>query len=93
LLPLIGWRGMFGLGVVPAIATYVIRASLHEPEVFVAKSKDHPKEFALHLLVKDGETAKLSLGLVILSSVAEFWLLRRDDLAAELSLEPASASP
>jgi len=72
LLPVIGWRGMFALGVFPAIAAYFIRASLHEPEVFVAKSKDHPKESALHLLVKDGDTAKLSLGMVILCSVQNF---------------------
>jgi len=72
LLPVIGWRGMFLLGVFPALAAYFIRASLHEPDVFVAKSKDHPKQSALHLLVKDGETAKLSLGMVILCSVQNF---------------------
>src|SRR3984893_4428036 len=72
LLPVIGWRGMFALGVVPAVAAYFIRASLHEPEVFVEKSKDHPKESALHLLVKDSETAKLSLGMIILCSVQNF---------------------
>ena len=72
LLPVIGWRGMFALGVFPAVVAYFIRASLHEPEVFVEKSKDHPKESALHLLVKDSETAKLSLGMVILCSVQNF---------------------
>jgi MFS family permease len=72
LLPVIGWRGMFALGVFPAVAAYFIRASLHEPDVFVAHAKDHPKESALHLLVKDGETAKLSLGMVILCSVQNF---------------------
>ena len=72
LLPVIGWRGMFALGVFPAIAAYFIRASLHEPEVFVAKSKDRPKESALHLLVKDRETTKLSLGMIILCSVQNF---------------------
>jgi benzoate transport len=72
LLPVIGWRGMFAIGVFPAVAAYFIRASLHEPAVFVAKSKDHPKESALHLLVKDNETAKLSLGMVILCSVQNF---------------------
>ena len=35
----------------PAVAAYFIRSSLHEPEVFVKKSHDHPKESALHLLV------------------------------------------
>src|SRR6202789_4425969 len=72
LLPVIGWRGMFALGVFPAVAAYFIRASLHEPEVFVEKSKDHPRESALHLLVKDTETTKLSLGMIILCSVQNF---------------------
>jgi MFS family permease len=63
---------MFALGVLPAVAAYFIRASLHEPDVFVEKSKGRPKQSALHLLVKDGETAKLSLGMVILCSVQNF---------------------
>ncbi len=36
------------------------------------KSHDHPKESALRLLVKDGETTKLSLGMIILCSVQNF---------------------
>jgi MFS family permease len=72
LLPVIGWRGMFAVGVFPAVAAYFIRASLHEPEVFVERSKDHPKQSSLHLLVKDSETAKLSLGMIILCSVQNF---------------------
>jgi MFS family permease len=72
LLPVIGWRGMFALGIFPAVAAYFIRSSLHEPEVFVKKSHDHPKESALRLLVKDGETTKLSLGMIILCSVQNF---------------------
>ncbi|WP_298104014.1 MFS transporter [Bradyrhizobium sp.] len=72
LLPVIGWRGMFAVGVFPAVAAYFIRVSLHEPELFVEKSKDRPKESSLRLLVKDGDTAKLSLGMVILCSVQNF---------------------
>jgi MFS family permease len=72
LLPVIGWRGMFIIGILPAVAAFFIRHSLHEPEVFVAKSKNRPKEFALRLLVKDWETVKLSLGMVILCSVQNF---------------------
>jgi MFS family permease len=71
-LPVIGWRGMFALGVFPAVAAFFIRYSLHEPEVFVKKSHDRPKESALHLLVKDFETTKLSIGMVILCSVQNF---------------------
>lgn len=72
LLPHIGWRGMFAIGVLPAIAAYFIRHSLHEPDVFVAKSKNQPKGSSLGLLVKDWETTKLSIGMVILCSVQNF---------------------
>lgn len=72
LLPVIGWRGMFIIGVLPAAAAFLIRHSLHEPEVFVAKSKNRPKQSALRLLVKDRETVKLSLGMAILCSVQNF---------------------
>jgi MFS family permease len=72
LLPVIGWRGMFMLGIFPAVAAYFIRNSLHEPEVFVKKSHDRPKESALHLLVNNTETTKLSLGMIILTSVQNF---------------------
>ena len=37
-----------------------------------AQVQDHPKESALHLLVKDGETTKLSIGMIILCSVQNF---------------------
>jgi MFS family permease len=72
LLPVIGWRGMFMLGIFPAVAAYFIRQSLHEPEVFVKKSHDHPKESALYLLVDSTETTKLSIGMIILTSVQNF---------------------
>src|SRR5271156_3381749 len=72
LLPVIGWRGMFMLGIFPAVAAYFIRKSLHEPEVFVRKSHDHPKESALYQLVDSVETTKLSIGMIILCSVQNF---------------------
>src|SRR5271170_4337288 len=72
LLPVIGWRGMFMLGIFPAVAAYFIRSTLHEPEVFVKKSHDHPSESALRLLVDSTETTKLSIGMIILCSVQNF---------------------
>ena len=72
LLPAIGWRGMFALGVVPAFAAWAIRASLHEPGLFVARAREKTKVSALHLLVKDAETRRSSLGMVILCSVQNF---------------------
>ena len=60
------------LGIFPAVAAYFIRSSLHEPELFVRKSHDRPKESALYLLVNNVETTKLSLGMIILTSVQNF---------------------
>jgi len=73
LLPVIGWRGMFAVGVFPAVAAYVIRRKLHEPEVFVAhKAETAGTAFSLRALVADKDTTKISLGLIILCSVQNF---------------------
>ena len=72
LLPVIGWRGMFLLGIFPAVVAYFIRKSLHEPEVFIKKLHDRPKVSALHLLVDSVETTKLSIGMIVLTSVQNF---------------------
>lgn len=73
LLPLIGWRGMFLVGVIPAVAAWIIRSKLHEPEVFVrSTAKRKPAMDAFRLLVKDKATAKVSLGIAILCSVQNF---------------------
>jgi benzoate transport len=73
LLPTIGWRGMFLVGVIPAIAAWVIRNKLHEPEVFVRSTvKKKPAMQAFKLLVKDRATTKVSIGIAILCSVQNF---------------------
>ncbi|MDR3440291.1 MFS transporter [Telmatospirillum sp.] len=72
LLPVIGWRGMFAVGILPAIAAYFIRRSLHEPEIFIVNTHHRPTESALRLLVKDAATVKHSAAMVILCSVQNF---------------------
>jgi MFS family permease len=72
LLPVIGWRGMFAIGLFPAIVAYFIRKDLHEPEVFVARTAKAPGQSSLRLLVADAATTRTSLGLVILCSVQNF---------------------
>jgi MFS family permease len=69
LLPLIGWRGMFLVGLVPALASFFIRRSVGEPELFVRKKATG---FPVKLLVKDAATTKISLGMFILCSVQNF---------------------
>lgn len=72
LLPLIGWRGMFAVGLVPAVISFVVRRIIGEPEIFVKKSKDQRQGMPLWLLVKDGHTTKVSIGIFILCSVQNF---------------------
>ena len=74
LLPSIGWRGMFLVGVIPAVVAWVIRNKLHEPEVFTTRNpKDQPSAMqCLKLLMKDKATTKVSLGVIVLTSVQNF---------------------
>lgn len=73
LLPHIGWRGMFVVGIIPALVAWVIRNKLHEPEIFVRQDKQKSSKIkSFQLLVKDARTTKTSLGIVILCSVQNF---------------------
>jgi MFS family permease len=71
LLPVIGWRGMFLVGLLPALVAFIVRRTLHEPDIFIKKHAAK-KENSFHLLVKDGKTAKTTLGIAILCSVQNF---------------------
>lgn len=73
LLPVIGWRGMFLIGVIPALVAWVIRNKLHEPEVFVRSTVNKQSKLkSFKLLVKDAKTTRTSLGIVILCAVQNF---------------------
>ncbi|WP_246327172.1 MFS transporter [Burkholderia guangdongensis] len=73
LLPRIGWRGMFLLGVAPALVAWFVRSSLHEPEVFVRHARArHGRANAFRLLVADARTTRTSIGIVVLCSVQNF---------------------
>jgi MFS family permease len=71
LLPVIGWRGMFMIGVLPAVIAFIVRRALHEPEIFV-KRHAAKKQNSLHLLVKDIKTRRTTLGIAILCSIQIF---------------------
>jgi benzoate transport len=72
-LPIIGWRGMFALGVFPAVVAYVIRRKLHEPDVFIAhKANAANTGSSLRALVADAETTRIGIGMIILCSVQNF---------------------
>ncbi len=72
LLPAIGWRGMFVVGLFPAVAAFFIRRTLHEPDVFMAHQAHARQVSPLRLLVADAATARISLGMIILCSVQNF---------------------
>lgn len=75
LLSLIGWRGMFLVGLLPAIVSFAIRRSMGEPEGYTQRVKHVPSlsfPARLRLLVRDRTTAKASLGIFILCSVQNF---------------------
>ena len=73
LLPRIGWRGMFALGVLPAlVCLYLRRGIAEEPPLFLARRGQTSFAERLRLLVKDAATAKASLGVFILCSVQNF---------------------
>ncbi|NPT34954.1 MFS transporter [Paraburkholderia xenovorans] len=73
LLPHIGWRGMFLLGVTPALVAWIVRNKLHEPDVFVRSAKTSASNSnAFKLLVANGRTTRTSIGIVILCSVQNF---------------------
>ncbi|GAK27921.1 MFS transporter [Serratia liquefaciens] len=75
LLTHIGWRGMFLVGLLPALASFLIRRTLGEPEAFVRQqSTGKQLSFAqrIGLLFKDRATSKASIGIFILCSVQNF---------------------
>ena len=77
LLPHIGWRGMFVVGIFPAFVAWYLRVRLHEPEIFSQKQTELStqkisKLESFKLLVKDKATTKVSLGVMVLTSVQNF---------------------
>src|SRR5215471_7177142 len=71
LLPRIGWRGMFLVGLLPAVVAFVVRRTLHEPEIFVHKHAAR-RENSFRFLVKDRKTLKTTAGIAILCAVQNF---------------------
>ena len=72
LKPIIGWRGMFMLGLLPALVSFLIRRTVGEPEGFIEKIRASKSALPIGLLVKDAETTRISLGMFVLCSVQNF---------------------
>jgi MFS family permease len=72
LLPSIGWRGMFVVGLIPGVVAFAVRWYVGEPQIFLDHVK-RPRAMApVGLLVKDAATSKVSLGMLILCGVQNF---------------------
>ena len=71
LLPVIGWRGMFLVGLLPALVAFIVRRTLEEPEIFVNRHAA-TKENSFRLLVKDRKTIRTTSGIAILCAVLNF---------------------
>jgi MFS family permease len=72
LLPHIGWRGMFAVGLFPGLIAFLVRWYVGEPRIFIERAKAARSATPLKLLVKDAATTKTSLGMLILCSVQNF---------------------
>ncbi|WP_434668385.1 MFS transporter [Klebsiella sp. B345] len=75
LLDIIGWRGMFLVGLLPALVSFAIRRGMGEPEAFT-KDIDTTQQLSfssrIKMLFSDRATSKASLGIFILCSVQNF---------------------
>src|SRR5262245_6989799 len=72
LLPVIGWRGMFAVGLVPAALSFAIRRTTPEPPVFLERPAEALPGTSINFLFSDADTARTSLGILILCSVQVF---------------------
>lgn len=70
------WRGLFLIGVFPAVVAVIFRLRLGEPDAFLkqravaAKQKKRMNPYAL--LVADRKTFRISVGIVIICSIQNF---------------------
>lgn len=72
LKPVIGWRGMFLLGLLPALVSFVVRRTVGEPKDFIDRIRASKTALPIGLLVKDAQTARVSFGMFVLCSVQNF---------------------
>ena len=72
LLPVIGWRGMFAIGLLPAVVSFFVRRRVEEPALFTERVARGMRKAPMKLLVADARTTRASVGVAILCSVQNF---------------------
>lgn len=97
-----GWRGLFAVGAFPAVVAVIMRARLEESPRFLAEAErrsqgDAVPSGGLRALVADARTTRISLALIVLTSVQNFgyfgiitWLPRYLSTQHGLSLTGSS---
>jgi MFS family permease len=71
LLPHIGWRGMFLVGILPAFVAFGVRYYLGEPALFVAAAKKE-RINPFSVLFADRDATRAAVGIVIMTSAQNF---------------------
>lgn len=69
-IPLVGWRGLFILGAIPAVLAFFTRRHVEEPKLFQGRKKG--SSFPLVKLFQGKENVKHSVAIMILTSVQNF---------------------
>src|SRR6195256_6200304 len=72
MLPSIGWRGVFIVGLLPGVVAFAVRWYVGEPKIFLDRVAAARGRVPLGLLVKDAATTKISAAMLILCSVQNF---------------------
>ncbi|WP_244847414.1 MFS transporter [Caballeronia sp. SL2Y3] len=73
LLPMIGWRGMFAVGLMPAVVSFLVRRRVAEPALFTARrTESAARKLPLKRLFDNARTARASVGVIVLCSVQNF---------------------
>lgn len=72
LLPVIGWRGMFGIGVLPALASFWMRAHLAEPPMYIEQAQAARRSIPVVDLFANARALRTSVGIIVLCAVQNF---------------------
>ncbi|MET9293206.1 MFS transporter [Streptomyces sp. NPDC003077] len=67
-----GWRALFALGVLPAVAGFLFRRTMHEPAVFTADRERRSMGAPLRALWDTPVARRSTLGVLVLTSVQNF---------------------
>src|SRR5260221_1235748 len=71
LIPYTGWRGMFLVGVLPALVAFGLRYYLREPKLFVAATKQE-RINPFSVLFADRDATRATAGIAIMTSAQNF---------------------